>query len=244
MRRAFTLIEMMIVIAILAILLAVPLLVHDTSGNLTRELSYREASETTEQALERLKGMPFEQLPPRTMTVQPGGVLNLSGLSVDQDRVQLRWPDGTSAGQVDLKEGRVRVAPEWTGRTIVVDYRLLVSFLPAQGEAHTVDKSGQVTLSHGPVRKIEAVWLAEGEKLNRVTDFRLEGNKLHLPSKTAGRVVTVDYFGESIRTEVEGRFLDNNLIPQMEPGEYKSIRLTTDYGGRTPVSQGFLKVAP
>ena len=244
MKRAFTLIETMIVIAILSILLAVPLLVHNTSGNLTRELSYREASETAELSRELLQGLPFEDLPPRTVTVQPGGVVNLGQISVENDLVQLRWPDGRSAGQANLEEGKLRVAPEWAGRTIVVDYRLLMNFLPGQGESHTVGRDGSLTLSHGPVRRVGAVWLSDGEKLARLTDFRIDGDILRLSPELADRVVTVDYQGEAIRTEVEGRFLNTNLVPQLQTSEYKSIRLTTYYGGRTPVVQGLLKVAP
>lgn len=64
--RAFTLIEIMISIAILAILMAVPVSMNNRWQWLSRESDYRTALRNARWTLEALQDVPFDQLPPRT----------------------------------------------------------------------------------------------------------------------------------------------------------------------------------
>ncbi|MGE0491370.1 MAG: prepilin-type N-terminal cleavage/methylation domain-containing protein [Vulcanimicrobiota bacterium] len=243
--RGFTLIELMICIAILAILAAIQPLTWHLLGSLAREKDYRFAAQTCEQTRQSLLKADFNMVAPRLLRVGADGWIDLGQVVVVEGSLRLFWPDGTPAGSpLERRGSRLRLPAEWRGRQLVVDYQWLADYLPEQGEAHTVDARGQVQLYNQPVEAVDRVLLAQADQLSPVAYQLGQDGKLQLDQKHRGQVVVVDYRGGRIRTEVEGRYLDDTLEPQLAPSDFKQIRLVTTYGGERQVELGFLKVKP
>lgn len=249
-RRAFTLIELMIAIAILAILSAIPLITWQSLGDLTREKNYRFAVASADLIRDQVLEVPYNLLPPRVLTVDQEGVVALGWVAMVEDSLTLRWPDGSPAvGRSRFVDDRLQVPPEWAGRELVVDYRFVPDYLPNQGDAYTVPTEApyEVELHNAPVEAISRVWLAQGKTLTPLSPEAyelLEERRLRVPGDYAGRVLVVEYRGRSIRTEVGGSFLDSTLEPQLAPSQLKKIELKTNYGGRRRLATGFLRVGP
>lgn len=246
--RAFTLIEVMIAVAILAILLAVPITTRNTCQNLQREADYRFALRNARLQMARLRALPFDRLPPRLITVGTGGRIDLGQPDLVPGSVTLHTLAGQPLPrplQVQAEEGRLQVDPSLAGQRVLVNYSF---YAPDSGEAHTVPRQPpcEVRLANAPVVRVERVLLARGESTSPL-DYHLDRARgvLSLPASAAGRVVVVDYLGERLRNQVSGRFVDQDLEPSDRPGPFKLLTLQESYGG--PVMRlrlDFLKVAP
>ncbi len=248
MRRGFTLIEIMISVAILAIVTAVPLASWDTLGALTREQDYRLAARSAQMQVELLREAPLASLPPRQLKVPAGGVIDLGVNNLVADSVTLRRPDGTPLGaplRVELATGRVHLERGWAGRPVVVNYRFGGVTGTGHGEAYTVDSEGHVSLQNTPVTRVTRVTLAQGERLSPLTSWRLVDpaqGVLHVPG-LAGRVVLVDYGGQRLKREVSGEFRGELLEAQTTPSPFKLLQVTVTYaGGARKVSLSVLRV--
>lgn len=247
-RGGFTLIELMISIAILAILAHIQLLSWQSLGSLAREKNYRFASKTTELVRQQVLEMPYNSIPPRLLTVDQQGRVSLGDVSIVPDTLTLRWTDGSPAAATpEFLDGELQLPTEWAGRDLIVDYRFLSDYLPGQGDAHTipVQEPYQIELHNVPVLSVSKVWLAKGKTLELLPAEQwqlVEQRHLLFPAELAGRAVVVDYKGDRVRTEVSGSYLDAGLEPQLSPSEFKRVELKTNYGGRRTTASGFLRV--
>ncbi len=214
-QRAFTLIELMIGVAILALVLAVPRAAHNSVQGLVRETDYRFALRNARYQQDLLRAAPFDRLPPEVLRVRPDGTVPVSQAHLVPGSLKVRTLDGSPVGP---------------GRTVVADYRF---FLPDRNEAHTVPTQPpyRVELVNTPVADLVGVYLAAGPTLQPLR-ARLgpERASLELPASAAGRVVVVDYLGQRVRNQVSGRFLTEGLQPTDRPSDFKLLHLQEVYG--------------
>ena len=226
--RAFTLIEVMIGIAILAIVMAVPRAARDSVQGLAKESDYRFALRNARFQQEWLRAAEFDRLPPEVVKVRPDGSVPLSQPDVVPGSLKVRTLGGAEARP---------------GDTAVADYRF---YLPDRSEAHTVPSSPpyRVELVNTPVVRLVAAYLAEGETLRPLpATLSPDRTALVAPASAAGRVVLVDYLGQRIRNEVSGRFLTADLRATDRPSGFKLLRLQESYAEHG-VSLTSLKVKP
>lgn len=238
MRRGFTLIEVMIAIAILAIVAVVPLTGRQSLQALSREADYGFALRNATRQVDDLRAAPFDSVPPQVVTVPADGRVRLARTDLVPGSVLV---DGSPPQAVDGATGEIQVDPSFQGRKVVVDYRC---FLPDRGEAHTVPADGRVTLVNAPVHRVLAVRLASGERLAPVP-FEPTPDGLRVGAEAKGRVVVVDYLGGRVRNELSGRFLTVDLLPATGAGPVKELRVEESYGGATRrMGLTLLKVQP
>ncbi len=116
-QRAFTLIELMIGIAILAIVLAMPRAACNSVQGLVREGDYRFALRNARYQQDLLRALPLEALPPELVKVRPDGTVPLSQPHVVPGSLQVRTLDGSPVrpgrgpGQVADPSGRASGHP-------------------------------------------------------------------------------------------------------------------------------------
>lgn len=226
--RAFTLIELMIGIAILAIVLAIPRSARNSVQGLTLEADSRRVLRNARVNLDELRRRDFDRLPPELLTVAPDGTVPLSQPHVVPGSLKVRTLDGR---------------PPRPGARVVAEYRF---FLPERGEAHTVPSQPphRVELVQAPVRELLGVFLAAGETLQPISASLSEDRKaLVLPASMAGRVVVADYLGEGPGAEAWGSFLSEALQPSDQPTAFKLLRLQRKSDG-PGVDLSLLRVRP
>ena len=240
--RAFTLIEVMIALAIMAIVAGVPFAARHGLQGMTRESDYRFALRNARAQVELLRKAPFESLPPQVVRVPADGWIPLAWGNLVPGSVTLR--EGAPL-EVDEVRGRVRVSPTLAGRTVMVDYRF---WLPDRDEAHTVPARPpfEVPLVNAPALRLDRAWLAEGERLAPLEGtLSADGTRLGVPERAAGRVVVVDYLGSRVRNQVSGRFLTEELGPSEGPGPVRLLRVRESYGeGAGSMALTVLRVGP
>lgn len=213
--RAFTLIELMICIALLSIWMAVPIAATANLHAVTREEHVREALRNARLQLARLERTPFEQLPPR--------VVRGREVRLQEGCVEVRAREGGREIPARVEGGRVRFDRNVEA---VVDY----AFLPAlEGEAHTVRGAVRTNL---PLQEVLAVRLARGERSSPLSGWSARDGLLHLPAGLEGQVVEVDYRSSKLQLRITGKFLDESLRPSDRPTRLKLIELTELYGPR------------
>lgn len=218
--RAFTLIELMIVIALMAIMFAIPLGSINRMRAFGREAAQQSALRQADQALEELAEAPYDRLPPRQVVVPPNGLIQLPPFLTE---ASVRGHPGAT---VDLDSGRIRVPPSLAGRRVIIDYAYN---LVQAGEAHSVPQRPPYTvlLNERPVRGVQGVRQARGEHLAPVTDWKLlPDGRLSLPARLAGGVVEVSYCGGRTPLRVSGQMLRSDLTPG--EGPFKLIRVEQD----------------
>lgn len=231
MRRGFTLIELMITIAILAIVLFVPVTGRHSLQGLSRESDYAFALRNATRQVDDLRRAPFDSVPPVVRTVPADGFLRVPP-EVVPGSVTMDGRATEPAG------GFVKAQP---GRRVVLDYRC---YLPDRGEAHTVPADGRVTLLNTPVLGVVAVRLATGDRQAPLAASPT-ADGIQVDPAHAGRVVVVDYFGSRVRNELSGRFLGRDLHPVQGPGPVKELRVEEAYGGAVRrMGLTLLKVQP
>jgi prepilin-type N-terminal cleavage/methylation domain-containing protein len=240
-QRAFTLIELMISIAILAIMLSVATASLFEFGAVQRQAAYSQALANGQAQLSLLRAVPFDTLPPQVLTAAQDGTLQLAQTSIVPDSIVVKE---LSTGQIiDISEisatGLVRLQKSVPGQKVVVDYDF---FIPGRQETHFVDDSGVATLQGGSVLKIHDVFVAEGAKLKPTSDFKLaESGRLQFPKSMVGRLVVIDYEGERFRNIVSGQFLDGDLSPSDTPSETKLMEVKELYHGPWSLSLPLLR---
>lgn len=240
-RRGFTLIELMICIAILAIVMVVPLTARNSLQSLTRESDYRLALRNATRQLDELRAEPFGAVPPAVLRVPADGRVRLR--DVVPDSLALSDVDGTPLATPSLQGETVEVDPALAGRQVILDYR---AWLPDRQEAHTVPSRPPfvVPLVNGPALRLEAVRLATGDR-QAPLQARLTEAGVEVPGSAAGRVVVVDYLGSRVRNQVSGRFLTLDLQPARGVGPVKELRIRESYGGQAmAMGLTLLKVQP
>lgn len=241
--RGFTLIEAMICCAILAILLGVPSPAWLGLVTLQKESDYRHAARNANQQLQTLRTASFEALPPQLLRPDKLGWVRCSQRDLIGETVRLKVfgnPKEVRVLEADWLDGRFRVDPGWAGQTLWVDYEF---YLSDKDEAHEVGADGRVILENSPVKRVEAVWHAQGPKLTPITNYRHGGDVLHvdLPPKS---VVVVDYRGGRVVNRVSGTFLNAELLRIESPSALKLMQLRESYAERQSFAVTCLRVKP
>lgn len=231
MRRGFTLIEIMICLAIIAIISGTATVAWLGLGQLRREGDFRFALQSARHQLAELQEIAFDALPPQVLTVGRTGEIHLGQGDIVPGTVRLSRLDGAGASLApDGVEGRtVRVSPRFAGARLMVDYEF---FLPSRNEAQLVETGGKVRLWNTPAVRVESVRVARGAALTPVTGWRLSPDRssLDVPGALTGRAVVVDYLGQRLRNRVRGRFLDEALRDLDRPSPLKLLEVSEDYG--------------
>lgn len=228
--RAFTLIELMIAIAILAIIIAVPKGALHGLNRLAREDNYRHALANARYQLEQMRQEDYDSLPPQLLTVDANGQVKVSRKFLNADSVKV-YREGQPVEARVVAPGIYQVDAGLKGQKVVVNYSFA---LPDKGEALVVDERGEVELHNRPVVEVVAVHRAAGDKLTKLDGFKLldrDSGRLQVGAQHAGQVVLVDYLGESVRNHLESSFLDAELLPTNKPGEAKLLKVVEQYGG-------------
>ena len=221
MRRGFTLIEVMIVIAILAIVAAVPLTALHNVRSLQRETDAALALRSLDAHLASLHAAPFSSLSPVRCKVGPGGWVTPGPRYLAEVR-----------GAVAVEGSRARLkAPAGTTAEVSFSY-----YLPEVGELHVVN-SRHVTLLNAPVLHVERVQLAQGERMVPVSGWKWTSEGLELPPSCEGKVVSVDYLGGRVRALVRSE------VPSL-PGNVRLLTLEEGQFGDQKVTVQVLRTAP
>ena len=242
-RSGFTLIEIMISIAILAIMSAIAVSSIVGFRGAVRDRDYQRALHNAQGQLLRLREMKFANLPPEVVKVGQGGAVRLSQANLVDGSVKVAEVDGgkeVAASQLSLEKGMLSVPASLAGKSLVVDYRFHMGDL---GEAHYVGDDATVVLENPPVIGVDSVYLAKGDKLT-ATSFTLEGDTVRVKGASAGQLVVVDYRGGNTANEVGGRFLDKALLASNRPTDTKMLTVRESYHGPLRVSLSLLKVSP
>ncbi len=243
MRRrfgAFTLIELMISIAIITIFLSIPFGALQSSRSLTREDDYRWALANARAQKSRLQAIPFEQLPPEHLRVASDGTVKLSQNEIIEGSLTVNG----KPHQVDKDQpGRLLVGKQFAGQTVTVDYQFS---LPEQNEAHFVDDQSAVQLRNLPLLKVEKAWLVQGDRWTPIVPETVDPQtgRLTFPKLSSGSLVVVDYHGKRWRNLVSSRFLDSSFRPTAQPTGTKLLEVGEEYGGALRMSLPMIKVRP
>lgn len=221
--RAFTLIEIMICIALLSIFFSIAVQRADTGGWLSQEADYRFALRSARLQLEELRALPFDSLPPQQVKVGRDGWVQLAHGQLVPGSVRCL----SEVKSVDEQQGRVQVGAS-VGQTVLVDYAY---FVGDQGEAHTVPSSApyRITLRNSPVVQVDRVHAYRGSQ-TRTVGCRQLGDQLEFAADLAGQVVSVDYSGARVRNQVSGIFLDDRLAPSLKPQDTRLLYVKEAYG--------------
>ena len=219
--RAFTLIELMICIAIFTIFLGITIHRADTVGWLAQESNYRFALRSARQQLDQLRQESFESLPPQQLKVGRDGWVQLGHRQLVPNSLKT----SASVRKLDPEKGRVQLKAS-TGTSVIVNYAY---FVADQGEAHTIAPDGRITLRNSPVLKVDRVLLYQGSHSAPV-GYAVQGDQLQFPLTLTGKVVQVDYSGGSVRNQVSGTFLDDQLQMTSKASRCKLIFVQEAYG--------------
>lgn len=221
--RAFTLIEIMICISLLAIFLSIAVHRSDTGGWLSHEADYRFALRNARLQLEELRALPFDSLPPQQVKVGRDGWVQLAHPQLVAGSVRCNL----EVKSVDEKLGRVQLQAT-PGQTATVDYAYYVG---DHGEAHTIPSAPpyRITLRNSPVIQVDRVLAYRGSQ-SRPVRCQQFGDQLEFAADLAGQVVSVDYFGGRVRNQVSGLFLDDRLVASPQPQNTRLLYVKEAYG--------------
>jgi hypothetical protein len=221
------LIEVMICIAIMAIVMGSLEPVQHGLHGLNRDTDYRYALANAQRQLDMLRQLPYDALPPEVVTVR-GGHQMLQHGHLLPGSVSVWSTDGRLLGAppaVQAESGTIAWLPAWQGQQVRVDY----SYHVADVETHTVGPDHAVDLWNTPVLQVVDVRSEHGDQ---VTDLGLrgtvcQGNRVRVP---ATGVVQVEYLGGRVENVVVGQFLDDDLRPSPRPTDIKLMTVEEAYG--------------
>lgn len=242
MRRAFTLIEMMIAIALISILLAGQLELLGSSRSLRRQKDLLDATRQAEKQLKRLQKIPFDQLPPQLLKADAQGWVRLGQPDFQADSLQLSALEGPRTplvvDQVESVKGRVHL--QYRG-LLLVNY---ACYLSDQGELQRVGADGSLTLENGPPVRVESIFEPQGERLTPFRDWSLEAGGLRLGPSARGRLLMLDYRGGRRANLLTSSFVDEQMRPQTAPSRYKLLRLREIHGQHEVMTVTSLRIGP
>jgi len=242
--RAFTLIEVMISIALIAILLTGELRVYHSLSRLRRNSEYASAGGQARDLLAQLRKLPFDKLPPQLLKADRQGWVQLGQTHVDADSIRVHRlsgpPEGVSLRQSRPQEGRLQVDPKLCGQSFWIEY----DFWGLQrNEVHRVPRDGLLHLERGPVIGVDRVSLAQGDRLLPTQEFTLESGQIRLGEAARGRVAVVDYRGQNSSCRIRGQFVDEQLRPQQAPSSIKLLEVRSRYQGHEEFCVSLLRMA-
>lgn len=238
----FTLIEMMISIAILAIVFAISVSSLFQFGGLNREREYAKSLVQAQEQLSELRKASFDRLPPEFIRVGEGGLVKLSQKNLVDGSVRVLQGDGTTElvpDSVSLQDGTLSLSSLKPGTQVLVDYEF---HLADRSEPHFVAEDGTVSLENTPVLGVDSVFLAKGDSLTATSKYKLKGNRVKLDGVSPGQLVLVDYRGKQSGNIVSGRYLDKELQTSQRPTDCKMLTIGESYRGPMRSSLCLLKV--
>jgi prepilin-type N-terminal cleavage/methylation domain-containing protein len=241
--KAFTLIEFMISIAILAIVLSISVHSLFQFRGLHRDRSFSESLQQAPQHMAALRAEKFDNLPPHTVVVGQGGHVQLPQTQIVEGTVEARSSDGIKELKIlshSNADGAFTLDSVPPGTKVLVNYAF---HLPHQNESHFLDSEKSSQLSHRPVAQVRFVALAQGSKLTKTSDYQVDDNgNLTVPGGQAGQLLVVDYLGGQNGNIVRGKFLDPQLSPSMTATDTKLMEVGEAYRGPFRASLAMLKV--
>jgi len=255
-KTGFTLIELMIFIAVLAIIIVIGTGTHRYYQWLTKENNYSNAVRQMKLQKKILSSLPFDSLPPEIIPVETDGRVKLSNMDIVPGSVALfTQKDGegpynialdNKSFNVDEKNGIVTIRDTcYKGKKVFVKYSFL---LPDRGEAATVPlkEPYKIRLLNNPVNVITKMELLEGNNFTLISSkfYRIkEGAKeVIIDKKYAGKVVRVTYTGSMVRNICTGEFLYDDLTPANEPARFKMVKILEDYRSLKNIETALLVV--
>jgi len=241
----FTLIEIMISIALLAIVLPVAFHILNSFKWFSHEKNYRYALFQAEAQIDSLKSQPFESLPPFVVKAGKDGKVRLPGRHIIQDSIRL-YSEGQHlpASSFSYGNGFLSVTGAFRGKIIVAECRVR---LPSLQEAVSVpDKPPfEVHLLNRPVTEIIEVRAVKGSsfrQLNRSICTAVKDDTVTVDGSLAGQVLDFTYYGDRLNICMNGVFVDDDLKETRRASSLKLITLEQVYGERTnSFSLTFLK---
>jgi len=254
--KGFTLIEAMIVIAILAITIVIGTQTHISCNYLAKENNYSAAMRQLNQQEKVAENLPFDTLPPEILTVSGNGKIQISGKNVIPESVTLLTvketpgsydnPLDSTSFSIDKETGIITVKDDsYRGKKVMVKYSFLS---PDYGETATVppEEPYRIDVFNYPINTLYKIELVEGYKFTEISDkdydFKAGTGQITLDKKYANRVVRITYTGETIKNICSGEFLDDNLKPASRATEIKLIKLQEYYEEGKNVEAGILMV--
>lgn len=238
----FTLIELMISIALVVITLSIGVSTLMDFGALTREVDYDKSLKNANAQLRELRQAKFDSLPPEILEVNAQGEVQLSRGHIIAGTLSVARSDSlaeVTVRETDPVKGTVRLNPTLAGQKVIVNYRFQMA---DRSEVHFADENLQIRLSNRPVKKVESVWLVEGEVLTAAR-FELSPDGLVTVDKAKpGQLIAVDYWGGRLQNRVQARFLNSEFQESQRPTELKELIVSEKYGGGFRLSLPLLKV--
>ncbi len=243
--HGFTLIEIMICIALLAIVVPVAFHVLNSFKWFSHEENYRYAVFQAEAQIESLKSQPFESLPPFVVTAGKDGNVRLPQRHVIQDSVKL-YSEGRliPSSSFTCKDGVLSVTGNLRGKRLVAECKVM---LPSVEEAVTVPEEApyEVHLQNRPVTEITEMREVKGAcftTLPKSVCAAVKDDIVTVNGTLAGKVLDFTYYGERLSICMSGAFLADDLRETRASTSLKLITLEQVYGEKTnSFSLTFLK---
>lgn len=242
MKRAFTLIEIMICIALMATYLSAHLGIWQSVRRLRAQEDFRWAATSAQKELDWLQTVPYASLPPQVLRVGARGELPLGPLEFDPDSLEARPLQGSFEPIKLLRgtSGGLKLDGKYAHQNVLVSFQF---FGQERLEAHRLSGPDQpVPLRDQPVRRVTAVRQARGDEMVPVKAWNFTDDQLFVPGLKAGAVVCVDYLGSGDALRVRGQFLDEQLRPTLTPSPIKLLTITAGYGGGGKVTLQTLRM--
>lgn len=210
-RRAFTLIELMIAIAIIAIVFGVATASYLELGAFQRRLEYGESLVQSTSQLEVLRKENFDALPPQVATLDKTGRFKLSRDFVVADSIKVS--DAKTGAEItdwifNAEGNSVNFKLPVAGRTVTIEYEYC---LPSTNSTYFCDSSGNIPFRLGTGVKVRGVLVASGEQLRPMTDYKIADGRIVFSPSLAKKLIVLDYVDEKNCNRVSGCFLDEQL---------------------------------
>ena len=242
-RAGFTLIELMISVALLAIMLGVSTSFLMEFGAHQRQLEYSNSLEQAPAQLQQLRDIPFGSLPPQVLKVSQGGMVKLPPYRILASSLKVKEADSgkviDSAKFVPDKNA-VSLSGVAVGKKVVVDYEFVV---PHREQAFFVSPQGEVVIDGVGEVEIVGARVAAGNRLTPLTEFKLAGRRLQVSSKLAGKLVVLEYLDQSCN-RVGGKFLSQDLQISKGPTKTRLLEVSEPFEGGWRMRLPILREAP
>jgi len=239
--KAFTLIEIMVTVAIAAIVFAIATSTYMQFGGLQRQVEYDHSLTQSSSQLDMLREADFESLPPETRRVEKDQTVKLARDTILESSIVVRDAAGglpLTGWTFEPASSKLRFEQPPSQGTVVVEYEF---FLGSQNLTQFSDSQARIKLPGGPGFRLEQVSLAEGDKLETLSEYRQQGEYLQLPTHLSNKLIVLDYYDEEGKNKVSGSFLDANFQRTTGVTATKLIEVQEPFAGGWKMSLPLLK---